>query len=261
MLWRMFFFAAVAAATAGKAEACTYSAFTEHIGPRPTAREIADDERNRARQLLLRNTRDAQRRLARGTDPAAELAEMLVPNIEPVHIDRGGCDVSEIDWAHSGETPYEPLAGTAFAGREKDFRPIVVDYGPSMLGPDCNAEFRGLFAEHLRRRLTPAQMKRSYVFLAVRRPGGPVQRLMAFRGKVRRPPVHWVADAQIHGWARRAPSGRALSRAIADFWREMEPRLSGPATSCPAAFADWRRDQADLVARIERSIPPGKRKP
>lgn len=254
----MIFLAAVAVATAGKAQACSYSAMTEHIGPKPSAREAAAEERDRARKLLLANTRAAERRLAEGTDPAGALADMLVPNIEPVHIDRGGCDVSEIDWAHSGETPYRPLADTPYAGREAEFRPIVSDYGPAMLGPECNAEFRGLFAEHLRRRLTPAQLKRSYMFLAARRPARPVQRLMAFRGKVRRPPVHWVGGGQIGDWVRRAPAGRALSAAIADFWIGMEPRLSGPRTSCPAAFAQWRRDQSELVARIERSLPPGK---
>lgn len=257
----MFFFAAAAAAAAGEAQTCTYSAITEHIGPKPTAREIADEERDRARQQLLRNTRAAQRQLAEGTDPAGELAEMLVPNIEPVHIDRGSCDVSEIDWAHTGNRPYEPLVGTAFAGRESEFHPIVSDYGPANLGPNCNAEFRGLFAAHVRRRLTPAQLEKTYVFLAVRRPGGPVQRLMAFRGKARRPPVHWAGSAQVDDWVRRAPSGRALSAAIAEFWSEMEPRLSGPATSCPMAFAKWRADQADLVARIEKSLSRATPKP
>lgn len=261
MHWRIFFCAAAMAATPGRAEACFYSVMNEHIGPKPTAREAAAAERDRARQLILSNSRAAQRRLLEGLDPAGELADMLVPNIEPVHIDRSSCGVSEIDWADTGETPYEPLAGTAYAGREKEFYRIVRDWGPGMPGPNCNAEFRGLFAEHLRRRLTPAQLKQSYVFLAVRRPGGAVQRLMVFTGKVRRPPVHWVGSAQIDDWVRRAPSGRALATAIADFWSEMEPRLSGQATSCPTAYAKWREDQADLVARIEKSLSPGRPMP
>jgi hypothetical protein len=259
--WRMIFCAAVAASTGGEAGACVYSVFDEEIGPKRTGREIAADEARLARERLVRNTRAAQRQLAEGADPAEGLADMLVPNIQPVHIEASSCGVGEIDWADTGEARYEPLAGTVYAGRETEFRRIVNDYGPGTLGPYCNAEFRTLFAGHLRRRLAPARLKQSYIFLAVRRPHGAIQRLMAFEGKTRRPPVHWVGDAQIAAWTRRHPAGRALSAAIADFWREMAPRLAGVETSCPAAYGKWRQDQASLVARIEESLLPGRPKP
>lgn len=263
MRWWMlpWAFAAAAAMTAGKAEACTYSFHNEEIGPKRTPREIRADEQRLARERLRRATLEARAELAGGADAASGLADMLVPNIQAVYIDSSSCGVAEIDWAGSAEAGYKPLAGTPYAGREQEFRPIVSDWGPGTLGPDCNAEFRARFAEHLRRQLSPAQVKQSYVFLATRRPGGAVQRLMAFERRGRRPPVHWIGNAQILDWARRHPTGRALSAAIAAFWSETAPLLASPQSSCPAAFESWRQGQADLVARIEESLKPRKRKP
>jgi hypothetical protein len=256
MPWRMLLCALAVAMgiTAGKAEACTYSVMNEEIGPKRTAEEIAADQERLRREALRQATRAAQRQLAGGADAASGLADMLVPNIHAVHIDKGGCGAGEIDWAGSDEAEYDSLVGTPYAGREKEFHPIVSDYGPGTLGPLCNAEFRGRFAEHLRRRLTPAQLKASFVFLAARRRHDVVERLMAFEGNGRRPPVRWAVGPQIFAWAGRHPAGRALSAAIADFWRDSRPLLGRPELSCPTAAARWRQDQAELVARIEDSL-------
>ncbi|HEX8224618.1 MAG TPA: hypothetical protein VF605_12445 [Allosphingosinicella sp.] len=251
LLWAL---AAAAATTSAGAEACTYSMFNEEIGPKRTREEIAADEERRRREMVRQSTRAAQRRLASGADAAGELADMLVPNIQAVYIEAGGCGAGEIDSAGSAGAGYEPLVGTAYAGREKEFYPIVSDYGPGTLGPNCNAEFRGRFADHLRRRLTRAQLEESFVFLAARRRSNVVERLMAFKGRTRSPPVGWAADAQIVAWAGRHPSGRALSATVAAFWNETAPLLAGPETSCPAAFATWRQGQAELVARIEEAL-------
>jgi hypothetical protein len=263
MRWRMLLcaLAAAAATTAGKAEACTYSVFTEEIGPKRTAEEIAADQERLRRELLRQATRAAQRQLAEGADAGSELADMLVPNIQAVYIEASSCGAGEIDWAGSAEAGYRPLAGTPYAGREDEFHRIVSDYGPGTLGPVCNAEFRGRFADHLRRQLTPAQLKQSYIFLTARRPHGAVQRLMAFEGKGRLPPVSWVGNAQIFAWAGRHPTGRALSAAIAGFWRETTPLLANPELSCPDVFARWRQGQAVLVAHIEEALKPRKPKP
>lgn len=258
MQWRMLLFAlaAVAATTAGKAEACVFALTAEEVGPKRTPDEIAADRERLWRETLRSKTRAAQRELAGGADAASGLADMLVPNIQPVYIETSSCGVGEIDWAGSADMRYEPLAGTPYAGREAEFHRIVSDYGPGMLGPPCNAEFRGRFAEHLRRRVAPADLRKGFVFLAARRRHGVVERLMAFQGKTRLPPVDWVANVQIVAWAGRHPSGRALSAAIAGFWRESAPLLASAQLSCPSAFADWKRDQADLVARIERKLEP-----
>jgi hypothetical protein len=263
MNWRMLLcaLAAAAAATAGQAKACVYSLMNEEIGPKRDPEEIAADQERFRRQLLLRNTRAAQRQAANGADTASELADMLVPNIQAIYIETSSCGAGEIDWAGSAAMAYEPLAGTPYAGRENEFHPIVTDYGPGTLGPPCNAEFRGRFAQHLRRRLTPGQLKRSFIFLAARRPDGAVQRLMAFEGNGRLPPVSWVGNAEIPAWARRHPTGRALSGAIAGFWRETGHLLAGAESSCPAAFAQWRREQADLIAHIEETLKPRNPKP
>lgn len=258
------FFCALALATAamaGSAEACVYSVSEEWIGPKPTAEEIAAERKAFRRAALRQSTREAQRQLASGVDAAGELAEMLVPNIQPVYIERGGCGAGEVDWAGSAEPRYEPLAGTPYAGREAEFHPLVSDYGPGTLSHYCNAEFRGRFAEHLRRRLTRAQLGGSFTFLAARRRPAVVERLMAFKGRTRLPPVQWVADPEIVAWARRHPSGRALSAEIAAFWSETGPQVASPELACPAAFESWRRGQAELVAHIEEALRRGTPKP
>ncbi len=253
----LFWAVAVAAATtAGGAEACTYALFNEELGPKRTPREIAADEERLRRDGLRQATLAAQRQLADGVDAAAVLAEMLVPNVQATYIERTSCGVAEIDYAGSAEPVYEPLAGTAYAGREKEFYRIVSDWGPGSLSHYCNAEVRQRFAEHLRRQLPPDRLKQSYVFLSARRPGGAIQRLMVFEGKGRRPPVNWFGNAQIAGWARRNPNGRALTAAVAAFWRDTAPLLESPRSPCPVAAEDWRRGQADLVARIEESLKP-----
>lgn len=256
MRWRRLIctLAAAAATMAGKAEACVYSVMEERIGPRPTAEEIAAERERLRREMLRQRTRAAQRQLAGGADAAGELADMLVPNIQPIYIMSVCGFAGEIDLAGSGAMHDEPLAGTPYAGREEEFPRILDDYHPGTLAPYCNAEFRGRFAEHLRRRLTPAQLRESFVFLGARRRQDVVERLMAFAGNGRLPPVRWTADAEIVGWAGRHPSGRALSSAIAGFWRETTPLLASPERSCPVEFARWRQDRAALVANIEAAV-------
>lgn len=253
--------AAAAAATAGKAEACVYSLTAQEVGPRRTAEEIAAERERLRRETLRRNTRAAQRALAGGADAAGGLAEMLVPNIQPIYIMSVCGSVGEIDLAGSGPMRDEPLAGTPYAGREDEFLRLLDEYGPGTLGPYCNAEFRGRFAEHLRRRLTPAQLRESFVFLGARRRQDVVERLMAFAGKGRRPPVRWIGSPQIVGWAGRHPAGRALSAAIDDFWRETAPQLASPERSCPVEFARWQQDQAVLLAQIEAALKRRSAKP
>jgi hypothetical protein len=263
MQWQILFcaLAATAAAAAGKVEACVFALTEEEVGPKRTPEEIAADRERDRREALRRRTRAAQRALAGGADAASGLADLLVPNIQPAHIESSSCGAGEIDWAGGAEMRYEPLAGTPYAGREAEFHPIVSDYGPGTLATPCNAEFRARFAGHLRRRLAPADLAKSFVFLTARRRQDVVERLMAFQGKTRMPPVHWAADAQIVAWAGRHPSGRALSAVIADFWRESAPLLASTELSCPSAFAVWKRDQADLVARIERTLEPRPARP
>ncbi|HEX8622122.1 MAG TPA: hypothetical protein VF718_09130 [Allosphingosinicella sp.] len=252
--------AAAAAASAGKGEACVISFTAQEVGPKRTPEEVAADRERARRETLRRRTRAAQRELAGGADAASGLADMLVPNIQAISIESSSCGVGEIDWAGSAGMRYEPLAGTAYAGREAEFHPIVSDHGPGSLGPPCNAEFRVRFAEHLRRRLAPAELRRSFVFLAARRRADVIERLMAFHGRTRLPPVDWAADPGIVDWARRHPSGRALSAAVAGFWRESGPLLASAELSCPSAFAAWKRERDDLVERIARTIerPPAK---
>ena len=263
MRWGMLLWvlAAAAATISGKAEACVYTGVLgEEIGPKRTAREIAADQEIQRREMLRQATLEAQKRLAGGADAPGELAEMLVPNIQAVFLERSSCGDGEVDWAGSDDSAYAPLTGTPLAGRENEFHAIVSDYGPGKLEPDCNAEFRGRFAEHLRRRLPPVQLEQSYIFLAARRPDA-LRRLMAFGGRERRPPVHWVGDSRISAWARRHPTGQALSAAIAGFWRETTPLLANAESSCPAAFTRWKQSRDALVARDEEALRPQGQKP
>ena len=232
--------------------------------------------RREARELFRARSAAAEAALAQGYDIVGALAEMLVPNIRPVPIQRSdSCGASnEIDLAEGEESVADLLVGTRFAdwaGRYLDFAP---PWEGETIGPACNAEFRSRFAAVLRRRLTEPQLREAYLFLASRIAnwkGDPVplqtaghvagdpraiSRLVAFEGHGRSLPVRWTADSyrevqRIRGWMARDPGGRALKAAIDEFWSESAPLLDAPEHACPAATARWPSVQAQIVAPLE----------
>ena len=249
---------ALALFVGAEAQACVFlpGPFSELS---PAERVI--EEKRLAKLQVRQRTLSAEKAVLAGTDPAAALADMLVPNVRPILIVRTDCGPeNEVDHANGEEALPAALAGTRFAGREDEFRQIVREWHPGFIGDRCSAEFRSSFAAGLRRRLTPAQLRESFLFLAGRssqwdeHPGA-VKRLMAFQGGSRSPPVRWMSDwrhqKQIRRWTQGNETGRALRAAIDAFWTEQQPRLSDDARVCPATLAQWSADRAELVRMIE----------
>lgn len=249
---------------AGEAAACIYQPVVR-IGPEPSARELAEEEARYERELRGGRRARAEAMLAVGADPATLLAEMLVPNIRPIRIRRSDCGpVNEIDPGPGEDTPEDWLRGTRLEGRAEELAPIWRMDGRNTLGATCNGEFRGRFAAHLRHRLTARQMRESYLFLGSyweppRVPAGLRWRLTRFAPGTRRPPVQWYEVGgqqaeEITRWTRRVATGRALNRAIEDFWRDAEPILDDTARACPEAAARWPAEQARLVDELEAPL-------
>jgi len=222
-------------------------------------------EVRRQARLVERSNFEVRRKAARaaaerGIDWAAALAEMLVPNVRPVRLERSDCGpVNEIDLASGEETYADWLVGTPFAGAEADFWDILQPHEADMIGHACNAEFRSGFAAYLRRRLASRALRDAYLALAPYWPGteGPEvtrSRLTAFAGTMRGPPLRWAIygeeQRRVTRWLTVNASGRALRGAVDDFWRENGPRLASNAQICPAAAERWPVARADILRQI-----------
>lgn len=258
---------AAGATGGGEAVACGYAVHEEVLGE--DGLSAAERERRRIaweRRLLAEQVRGrraaAEAALVTGADAPAMLAEMLVPNVRPVVISPAICfwPPSEIDVGPGEETGRDWLAGTRFERREDEFYLILEDVDGVLPGRPCNAEFRGRFADHLRRIMTAEQLRNATLFLGARWPSlnqpGTMARFTVFGRDVRQPPVHWVSPeprlgGQVRRWTRRDAAGRALQAAMDDFWRDTAPLFGDYARICPIAETAWRGTQARLVAALE----------
>lgn len=255
----------LAASANGEAAACVWLPTTVvEVGKPQSEWERRAEEKRFSAQGVRQRRLAAERAWAAGVDGAAELADILIPNVRPVPIRRSSCGVeNEIDHGEGEERHEDWLAGTRFAGKAESFPRVLRHFDGETLGPTCNAEVRSRFAAFLGSRLTARQLRASYIFLIARGPdrdpSALVQRMMAFRGVMRRPPVHWLPrdrwqGAQIIRWTSRHPTGRALQAAVDAFWRENEPLLGSVERTCPVAAARWSVEQARLVSQIEADL-------
>ena len=232
----------------------------------PTAEQrmavLRDASAAETRRLLLEE-RERERKGA--VDHAAELAELLVPNIRPIFIERSDCGIEgEYDYANGELTPqseYRDLvAGTSLAGSDMDEFGRILREDAYAFGPACNAEFRRTYAAWLRRSLSPEHLVPAWRFLAARQRmigtyGPRYHRLVRFEGGKRVPPVRWEpADFWLRGQIDRAIRftawGRSLAAAADAFWAEQGPRLADDKQACPAAFAEWTEFRTRMVARM-----------
>jgi hypothetical protein len=244
---------------AAPARGCNYVLTAERLGPPATPEELAAEAKREALATRRAAALEATKKWRKGVDAPAELAQMLVSNVRPVptlSVPCGG-GTEELDYDLTPNTREAWLAGTRYAGRSDDFGRIFRDFDGVPIGPACNAEVRGRFAEHLRRRLTADELRTAYTFLAARRPpAGRIQRVAAFAGESRRPPLYWVGGNYSQGeemgrWLRTHPAGRALKRATDDFWAEAAALLADDDRTCPAAAARFRTDRAALIRLLD----------
>ena len=207
MRWLRLILVSLATLAAAPALACIPIAPVCGDGPgcNPTPDERRLQERRSSAEETRRLTIDALDRLRkRRADPAAELAEALVPNIRPVRIEVSDCGpVNEVDPAAGRETIesiFAEVAGADAAGSEwSDYDDLfrIDDIYP--FGERCNAEFRGRFAEFLRRRSRP---------IAFARPGSSSPRAGATIVKAGSLIIGWSCSNPAPGLRRCAGSSR-----------------------------------------------------
>ena len=106
-----------AVSAAAEAGACVYLPLVE-IGGKLGPAERAAQARRMASKLARERLTAAKSAWAAGADAPAEIAEMVMPNVRPIPINRADCGPSnEIDLADGEEKREDLLRGTKFAGR------------------------------------------------------------------------------------------------------------------------------------------------
>ena len=231
----------------------------------PTPAQRRAEQRHWSAEETRTRLAEARTRLGRGpVDFAAELAELLVPNIRPVWTQFTDCGPEgEIDYGEGRETPdsvFRALTGgTPLAGEDWGaYASVLRRQELFSFGTTCNAEFRQGFAALLRQSIAPADLRKAWLFLTARqRTQGNIaslyHRLVRFEGRARTPPVRWtLADPwlseQVAVALRRTSWGPAISAAARDFWARRGIDLSDDAQACPAAAVQWASARQRLVA-------------
>jgi hypothetical protein len=223
------------------------------------------EKRHWSLEQTKRLKRESSKRLASGdVNVIQELAEILVPNIRPIRLEYSSCGPEgEIDFAGGVDEIHE---GVSDDPRLKGFdlhsyRPLFRDFdGETMLGPSCNAEFRGHFAMWLRTNLTDDELRTTWLYLFPRTRqhgsyGSLYHRLISFDRHTRRPPMRWWHYDQwiakdIERFSKDSVVGRRLGQVMSVFWAQQEPILGSDEAICPKAHATWRTDRERLINMI-----------
>lgn len=234
----------------------------------PTEAQRRAQERQWSAEATRVRALEAQARARRNeADFAAELAELLVPNVRPVWREMTSCGpTGDIDRADGEETQESwfarivegtPLAGADYQEFYVMLRRAEVDLS---FGRSCNDEFRRSFADFLTGALAPEELQQAWLFLKSRQRDSTgifesYHRLMTFDGRTRAPPVRWSpADPwlaeQIERFLHRDPAGRALAAAVDRFWAERGATLTEDAQVCPVFAAQWRAERESLIPRM-----------
>lgn len=272
---RWLFLAAIvppAGFAAAPAAACVYhpiTCFGDSIACNPSPLKRLAQERNLSAAETRRRLVEGKAKLLAGkVDPAAELAELLVPNIRPVWAEMTSCGRSgEIDFG-DGELGRDSLyralvAGTALAGKDPEFFAEVLHRSEAYpLEPLCNAEFRQAFARYIGQAVPAEHLREAWLFLGARqRPtdsfGDRYHRLVRFEAGGRAPPVRWILadrwlDVQVARALARTAWGRSLTAAMDSFWAEAGARVGEDSKACPVAYAEWARVRERVVADMSR---------
>ena len=249
---------------AAPAHACVRSVFTETLGKPLSKRAQARYDAQVARRVRAERVARFTAVVRTGrADIATEIADMLIPNVRAVVIDRSSCGeaseydmLGEIDRATSNEDVFD---GTEFEGLDPlaNGRLFRADFARDPWA--CNTEVRGHFAALLRKRLAPAKLDAAYVNLAVEREQFHTEglfqmpnhfRFYRFTGPLRAPPV--VRDG---GPDDVLAPGRPIAKIVAKFWAN-EP-IGGDMIMCPVEARDFlaRREARLAVVRTWPDYP------
>jgi hypothetical protein len=233
----------------------------------PVPEQSRAEKRHWSREQTKERQREASQRLV-STDVnfASELAEILVPNIRPVRLSYSSCGPEgEIDFAGGADEKSDGLTDdTRLKGVDlSDFRRVLREFdGETLLGPSCNAEFRGRFATWLRTKLADNELRTTWLFLTARTRergtyGSVYHRLMSFDVSTRRPPIRWWGQDEwirkdIDRFNKKNAVGPRLSNAMSAFWAQQEPTMASDELVCPQAVASWQNDRERLIDTILR---------
>lgn len=269
---------------AGEARACFYTLGVDLLGKpltprqkRAEARRIEAAIATATRAETLRRLGESDARLAKGPiDFAGELAQWLVPNVRPIPIRYSSCgDASEVDYAAGSETDEAAterfLGGTRYSGIGVSLGWLEVRGADAFsFGRECNAEFRRRFAATLAATVDEDDLRDAWRFLDARRrpsyaegglPGSAYhyERLVAFGGEARLPPVRWVLSHpilfdEVTRYVRTG-AGRAVDAAAARFWANNASQLGDDMRVCPATVARVQTARAEIQALIARGWP------
>jgi hypothetical protein len=187
--------------------------------------------------------------------------------------DCGGA--SEADYGEGRETEAALterfLGGAPYSNSGVSLRWLETrDADAFSFGAECNREFRGRFAAALAAGVSEDQLREAWRYLDARlRPsfahGGlsgtrdSYEHLVAFRGKGRVPPVHWVLShpilfGEVTRYVRKAAAGRAIDVAAARFWNE-NAALGDDRSACPATMARLDTARANIQALLAKEWP------
>src|SRR4051812_40189499 len=123
----------------GGARACFLTAVT-YVGDRPSVEELVSQKRRDEAERVRARTIAAEKAWRSGVDAPGRLAEMLVPNVRPIVVERSDCGpMNEIDIAADEAKPQDLLAGTSYARRAEEFLGILRAFHGSP-GVACNAD-------------------------------------------------------------------------------------------------------------------------
>lgn len=198
----------------------------------------------------------------------------MVPNIRPVPISSSDCgDVSEVDYADGEESGDEVvqrfLGGTPYRVSAAYFwRLEIRGVDVFSFGRACNAEFRRRFATALAATVRQEDLRDAWRFLGARlRPsyangglsGGRnrYERLVAFTGRKRAPPVQWTLShfslsREVTRYIRKEPAGRAVDAAAARFWSQEAQLLEDDIRACPGTVARLQAARTEVQAFLQK---------
>lgn len=226
------------------------------------------EKRHWSRQQTRALTREANARLiSESVNFAAELAELLVPNVRPIRLEWSSCGpAGETDFAGGIRGVSDIVADMGGEPRlahidSTDYFSVIRQFdGETILGQSCNSEFRSKFSAFLKKNMTEDDLRSAWRFLTARKRNratfGPVYtRLMTFDRGSRWPPVHWWGQDEwiredIDRFVKKDISGRRLAEQISAFWAEREPSLEVDESVCPQTSEAVRRDRMALVDKI-----------
>ena len=246
-----------AAVAAEPATACVWALNKQTIGKPLSKRAHAERDAAQARAVAKERIERIRDDLRTGrVDAATGLADMLIPNIRAVRIDRSDCgDANEYDTLGGLDRQTSNLfAGTELDGLDPDrFAGFYRQVG-DLPGRDCNVEFRARFAAYLRARIDGKSLAQSYVTLA-NEARIPYFRYYRFAGDRREPPLVTYGDfttpraRQTALWRVLDPE-RPIGRSVTAFWDEVGSRVSDDMFACPKAHRDFIDARDAEIARL-----------